>query len=94
MSYPTPSDIPKHFEPVPPGDDNTMWALVRRHPRGGFAVVVGLVEWDFVPDVEADSDEHYNTLAGAAAFAKTAGFWSIHPEVHQPPSNLQKGLFQ
>lgn len=91
MSKPAPTDIPTELSLGESSE--TMYALIRKHPRGGYAVVVGLVEWAETPDVDADNDEHFNTMPGAIRFAREAGFFSIHPECYPPrPTRIVKGL--
>lgn len=83
------------LEPVDAAEEkqsDTMYAMVRRHPTGGYSVIIGLVEFDHTPDVDADNDPHYTTLAAAVRFAQGAGLWCCHPEIYRPLTRLIKGL--
>lgn len=68
------------------------WALVRRHPEGGYAVVHGFVEDTHIPDVDPDVHSSFMTLQAAADEAAREGYYSLHPECHRPPARLVKGL--
>lgn len=95
MIFGTPSPTPANVPPIvdDPDDGETLWALVRRSPIGGYSVVIGLISQDFVPEVDVDTDAQYNTLAGACAFARGAGYWSCHPEVYRKQTQMMRGLF-
>lgn len=92
MRFRTPTADPDNIPTLEPEESDTMYALVRRSPHGGYAVCVGLVEQDFTPEI-SDSDERFITILGAIRFAQSAGFYSIHPECYPPRSNkIVKGV--
>ena len=84
-----------HAIPVPQIDepDDDMYALVRRNPGGaGYAVVVGFIADDKIPEVDPMIHRIFMTLAGAVRFAQTAPLYSVHPECYRTQTKLLKGL--
>lgn len=68
------------------------WALVRRHPEGGYAVVHGFVEDTHIPEVDPDVHDNFVTLQAAADEAAKEGYFSPHPEIFKPAGKLVRGL--
>lgn len=96
VNVPTPKDYAEQAEArradADPIASQCPWALVRRHPEGGYAVVHGFVEDTTIPEVEPDVHESFVTLQAAADRAAQEGYWSIAPECYRPPVKLVKGL--
>ena len=72
----------------------TPYALVRRHPSGGFAVVHGYIEVSGIPKVDPDIHSAHMTLQYACEMAKKDGMWSVDPECYKPRGSLTKGLWK
>ena len=70
------------------------YALVRRHPISGFAVVYGHVSGVYTP-AATESHPTYFTLQSAVDVAKASGEplgYSVHPECWRRYNPLVKGL--
>lgn len=94
-NYPTPKDYAEAKAAMEDPDPITRlcpWALVRRHPEGGYAVVEGFVEDVHIPAVDPDVHENFVTLQAAVNLAAREAYWSISPECYRPPVKLVKGL--